>query len=481
MLTKLFQWLGLGVQAQNFNKKNGVRQKKKDKHPHLHRVVVPRAHHSVSRKNINHLALKVLYRLEQSGFEAYLVGGGVRDLLLGHHPKDFDVVTNATPEQVYRLFRNSRLIGRRFKLVHVFFGSYIVEVATFRAAQMDVGIPMPHSSIQHSAHGMIVRDNVYGSLEEDVWRRDFTVNALYYAISDFSIIDYVNGLQDLKDKCLRMIGDASVRYREDPVRMLRAIRFAAKLDFTIHPGTATPIAELADLLHNVAPARLFEECLKLFFTGNAVQSFLLLRQYQLLSALFPALESALQDENQGVSIHAFITHALQKTDERIAMDKPVAIPFLMATLLWPNVEVEAKKVMHQPNMRLHEAYLEAMDTVFQAEQKRVAIPKRIMQMTKDLWLMHLRLNKQNGKRSSTLFSQPGFRGAYDFLMLRLEAGDPSISVMAHWWTDYIKADETVRLEMQTKAEGELHKQKRKEKSRKFYQRKNFKQDDKIPK
>lgn len=446
MLTQLWQWLGF------------AKMPKKTKE----RIVVPRAQHNISRKEINQAALKVLYRLQEAGFEAYLVGGGVRDLLLGQHPKDFDIATNATPEQVYRLFRNSRMIGRRFKLVHVFFGSYIVEVATFRAPQLKTDRKTAHSKIQHSQHGMIVRDNLYGSLEEDVLRRDFTVNALYYTVSNFSVIDYVGGLKDLEARSLRMIGDARLRYREDPVRMLRAIRFAAKLDFTIHPETAKPILELAELVRNVAAARLFEECIKLFFTGYAVKSFLLLKEFGLLRVLFPILDDELKSKNHFAE--TFIVHALEKTDVRIQTDQPVAIPFLLATLLWPAVCAKHKALVSEGDTKIS-AFLEAINWTLKAQQQWVAIPKRLTQMTQELWRMQMHLSKQQGQRAQQLFLNPRFRAAYDFLMLRAEAGDAEVAVMAAWWSTYIASNEETRLKMATEGHIEFQKRKQKEKRR----------------
>lgn len=444
MLTKLLRWLGFGQETKSESK--GKNKSRRTSKSGLHRVLVSRSQHSISRQDINPSALKVLYRLENHGFEAYLVGGGVRDLLLGLHPKDFDIVTNATPEQIYRLFKNSRLIGRRFKLVHVFFGSYIVEVATFRASGLTRDGYVPQSKIRQAAHGMLLRDNLYGSLEEDVWRRDFTVNALYYAISDFSIIDYVNGLQDLKNKCLRMMGDVHLRYREDPVRMLRAIRFAAKLDFHIHPDTANPIIELADLVRHVSPIRLFEECLKLFITGHAEQSFLLLQQYRLLPILFPMLDAALQHQENGVFAQAFIQRALRQTDERIHAELPVSVAFLMAILFWPIVQEKAKPFLAESTVKPFTAYLNAVDLALKAQLQWITIPKRILQMTRDLWLLHLRLAK-SGQKATTWFKHAHFRAAYDFLILRAEAGDASVASMAAWWTAYVGANEAKRLKL----------------------------------
>src|SRR5687768_16587994 len=281
-------------------------------------VIVPRSEHNVSRANISPNALKVLYRLRSAGFEAFLVGGGVRDLLLGRHPKDFDVVTNADPDQIQDVFRNCRLIGRRFRLAHVRFGRDIVEVATFRATGADPA----DDERAHSDSGRILRDNVYGTIGEDVWRRDFTVNALYYNITDFSIWDYVDGVRDVQARTLRLIGDPEKRYREDPVRMLRAIRFAAKLDFTLAPETAAPIGSLGKLLNDVPPARLFDELLKLFQSGHAVRSFELLVEHDLLRYLFRDT-SALLETGDREKIIAFIRRGLFNTDERVRDDKPV--------------------------------------------------------------------------------------------------------------------------------------------------------------
>jgi len=306
-------------------------------------AIIPRSEHRVSRSNISKHALKVLYQLKDAGFQAYLVGGGVRDVLLDRHPKDFDVATDAKPEQVQKIFRNCRLIGRRFRLAHIHFGSHIVEVATFRASAPSQTIN-PH--LVHSEGGMILRDNVYGTLEEDVLRRDFTVNALYYNIADFSVLDYVGGLKDLKEKTLRMIGDASQRYREDPVRMLRAIRFAAKLGFHIHPESEAPIFELAPLVKQVPSARLFDEYMKLFLSGYAKPSFDLLRHYQLFSVLFPESERCINSK-QGEAVLAFISGALKDTDKRVAEDKPVALPFLLAAFLWQPLQEKTISLMEE--------------------------------------------------------------------------------------------------------------------------------------
>ncbi|NNC54193.1 MAG: polynucleotide adenylyltransferase PcnB, partial [Pseudomonadales bacterium] len=293
-------------------------------------TIIERDAHSISRKNISNNALRVLYDLNKAGYESYLVGGCIRDLLLDGHPKDFDVATDATPEQVHRLFRRSRIVGRRFKIVHVRFGREVIEVTTFRAAHQasDTGT---HG--EQNAHGMLLRDNVFGSLREDALRRDFTVNALYYTVDGFRLLDYTGGLQDLDNRLLRIIGDAEQRYREDPVRMLRVVRFAAKLGFAIEDSTAAPLARLAEHLGQVAAARLFDEMIKLFLNGKALRAFELLLQYQLFAPLFPATAQCLaQGDKTG---EALIRAALHNTDQRIADDKPVTPAFLYASLLWP--------------------------------------------------------------------------------------------------------------------------------------------------
>ena len=300
--------------------------------------IIARSGHTISRANISESALKVLYRLKSSGFEAFLVGGGVRDLLLGREPKDFDIATDAHPEKVAGLFRNSRIIGRRFKLVHVRFGREIIEVATFRSEHEEGDF-----NENHAADGMIISDNVYGTLEQDAWRRDFTVNSLYYNINDFSVVDYTTGMADLESGVLRVIGDAEQRYIEDPVRMLRAIRFAAKLGFRIHVDSEQPLTELGERLESVPPARLFDEILKLFLSGNAVGTYELLRHYNLFRYLFPMTDACLEEEENSFP-HTMVLRGLENTDARIAVDKPVTPAFLFAVLLWEPVHSRAKRL-----------------------------------------------------------------------------------------------------------------------------------------
>jgi poly(A) polymerase len=415
-------------------------------------LVIPRAEHSISRSAISPNALKVLYRLKEAGFQAFLVGGAVRDLLLGITPKDFDVATNALPEEVRRLFRNCRLIGRRFRLAHVHFGQEIIEVATFRAAAAPeredaeepdaegdsetAGVaPAAADDSEHRAFdmsGRILRDNIYGTIEEDVWRRDFAANGLYYNIDDFSIWDFVDGVSDVKARRLKLIGDPETRYREDPVRMLRAVRFAAKLDFSIEDRTEQPIRRLAHLLDGVPPARLFDECLKLFLSGFGTKSFSLLQQYGLFDHLFPMSAAAMQLPPYAYS-REMLELGLANTDARIAADKPVTPTYLFAVLLWGAVLRELNEQQAGPAPDLTQL-MRACDTVLRAQQSRVAIPRRFGVPMRELLMLQPRFNRRSGVKSLSLLQHPRFRAAYDFLLLRAQVGvaDPEL---AQWWTD----------------------------------------------
>ncbi|MFB3100627.1 MAG: polynucleotide adenylyltransferase PcnB, partial [Gammaproteobacteria bacterium] len=334
--------------------------------------IIPRSEHGVSRSDISENALKVLYRLKNSGYQAYLVGGGVRDILIGLKPKDFDVATDAHPEQVRELFRNCRLIGRRFRLAHVHFGREIIEVSTFRASHNDAV-----NGEGHEEDGRIIRDNVYGKLDDDVWRRDFTVNALYYNIEDYSIVDYIGGLEDVQNKQLRLIGIPEDRYREDPVRMLRAIRFAIKLDFSIHPVSEQPIRKLAPLLEEIPEARLFEEFLKLFMSGQSEKTYHQLREYGLFAFLFPQTEEFL---NRGDEfIHKLLSSAFRNTDTRLAEDKPVTPAFLLAALLWIPVRDLAND--HESNgLSEMDAIHLASDAVISHQIRSTSMPRRFTHM-----------------------------------------------------------------------------------------------------
>ena len=387
--------------------------------------VIPREQHAITRRNISQAALRVLYRLRDAGFEAYLVGGAVRDLLLGGHPKDFDVATNATPEEVRGLFRNSRLIGRRFRLAHVVFGSETIEVATFRGSEDD------GSGDRHVVEGRLVRDNVYGTIEQDALRRDFRVNALYYDIADFSVRDYVGGMEDLERRVLHLIGDPEQRYREDPVRMLRAVRLAAKLGFTIDPAAAAPFAALGDLLGSAAPARLFDECLKLFLAGHAAASFVELERSGLLRHLFPATADALAHPGRGAGLRALILRGLENTDRRLAEDKSVTPAFLFALLLWAPVQARAEQTI-AAGSDSSAAWLRAMQQVIAAQTDHVAIPRRFTIAMEDVWTLQPRFEQRVKKRVHRLLAHPRFRAAFDFLVLRGEV-DPAARELAGWW------------------------------------------------
>lgn len=386
-------------------------------------TVIPRDAHNVSRRDISPNALRVLYRLREAGFGAYLVGGAVRDLLIGGHPKDFDVATDATPEQVRALFRNCRLIGRRFRLAHVVFGREIVEVATFRAN-------VESTDIEAHEVEAIVRDNVYGTIEEDAVRRDFTANALYYSIEDFSIRDYVGGFADVQARVMRLIGDPERRYREDPVRMLRAVRLAAKLGFDIEPATAEPIPRLAPLLREAAPARLFEECLKLFLSGHAVASFLGLERYQLLDVLLPEAAAALRSNRSG-ALRRMVLKGLADTDARIAADEPASPAFLFALLLWP-AYCRALARLQADGVQLADAQQRAADRVTLHQMDIVALPRRFSLPMQEIWLLQPRFAQRQRRRVFRLLSHPRFRAAFDFLVLRLAASDEHASDVEFW-------------------------------------------------
>jgi len=449
--------------------------------PPTSHVVIPRAEHSISRADISSNALKVLYRLNEAGYQAFLVGGAVRDLLLGIRPKDFDVATDALPEEVKRLFRNCRLIGRRFRLAHVHFGSEIIEVATFRAAaaperedaeidgdveaegeggsdvdggsaeggsgaeeelEFPADVDSEHRAIDKT--GRILRDNIYGSIEEDVWRRDFTANGLYYNVEDFSVWDFVGGVDDVRGRRLSLIGDPDARYREDPVRMLRAVRFAAKLGFSIEARTEEPIRRLAYLLDGVPPARLFDESLKLFLSGFGAASYRLLRQYGLFQHLFPrsAAAFALQPYSYAEDM---LLIGLENTDARIAEDKPVTPTFLFALLLFGAVLREMNEQQAGPAPDTTHL-MQACDTVLKAQQSRVAIPRRFAVPMRELLMLQPRFNRRSGVKSLAIMQHPRFRAAYDFLLVRAKAGvaDPEL---ANWWTEIqlLPQEERVKL------------------------------------
>jgi poly(A) polymerase len=449
--------------------------------------IIPRAEHPISRQNISPNALRVLYRLREAGYEAYLVGGCLRDLMLGAVPKDFDVATNARPEEVKRCFRNCRLIGRRFRLAHVFFGHEIIEVATFRAASaplpgeeteddpdilLEVGASedTPETEAEEDAarerdaqeeaarerdaqeagervfdeQGRILRDNTYGTIEEDVWRRDFACNALYYSIEDFSLRDYVGAVEDIKARRLRLIGDPVQRYREDPVRMLRAARFEAKLGFTLDPATEAPIADLRHLLMEVPAARLFDETLKLFLTGHGVRSLEVLRRRGLLGVLYPEVESCLT-ANPGGPVEQLLVTGLENTDERVKAGKSVTPTFLFTLLLYGPI---AARIERQPPEKWGDVATlhDACDAAVREAQKRVTIPRRFSLGVRDMFALQPQLERPRSRRVLRLIEQPRFRAAYDLLLLRARVG-MAPQELVDWWSALQTADADGRMQM----------------------------------
>jgi len=407
-------------------------------------TILTRDSHNVSRKSISKNALKVLYRLNDAGYQAYLVGGGVRDILLGLQPKDFDIATDATPEEVYKLFRNCRLIGRRFRLAHILYGREVIEVATFRAGHDESASPNKKAKndlARTSDHGMLVRDNVYGSMSDDAFRRDFTVNALYYTVKDFSVVDYTQGLQDLSEKKLRLIGDPDARYTEDPVRILRAIRLACKLNLTIEKKTAAPIKSLAPLLEHVSSARLWDESNKMLLAGHAESTWNSLCENQVAQYLFPQTISSLNNANDpqtNQDFLTFITAALKNTDKRIANQQPVTPAFLFAVFLWLPQQQLAEKLKAK-GVPPYEANQKAASKVMTIQCESIGIPKRFSMVAKEMWALQHRLSNLRKKSVDSLIAHQRFRAAYDFLCLRA-GNDESLNQLANWWTEYQEVD-----------------------------------------
>ena len=438
--------------------------------------IIPHREHGISRDAISYGSRKTCEVLQQAGHEAYLVGGAVRDLLLGTQPEDFDVATSALPEEVHRLFRRSRLIGRRFRLAHVMYGSETMEVSTFRAANLagsdePEGEPGPdarelgrsgRSGRSHEPagaidlhgrprshepasavdqHGRVVRDNVYGTREQDAARRDFTVNALYYDPSNETILDFHRGMRDLKKKTVRMIGDPRTRHREDPVRMLRAVRLAAKYGFTIDPRTRAPIRELAPLLENVPPARLFDEMAKILMSGHALAGVHRLRIEGLHHGVLPMLDVILEQPLG----ERFVNLALEQTDERVSAGKRVSPAFLFASLLWHEVLASARKA-EQAGIRPIPALHESMDQVLDKQTDKLAIPRRFTSMMKEIWLLQPRLEQRSGKRPFALLEQERFRAGFDFLGLRAASGEIQQELF-DWWEKFQHAAPDARAAM----------------------------------
>ena len=409
-------------------------------------ALIALAQHGIARHRIHPAAGKVCDILQGAGYKAYVVGGAVRDLIAGIEPKDYDVATSATPEQVRELFRRSRIIGRRFRIVHVMMGSETLEVSTFRAAQ--------DGTAETDEHGRVLRDNVFGSQEEDAARRDFTVNALYYDPSNETVIDYHHGVADLKQKTLRMIGNPAQRYREDPVRMLRAVRLAAKLGLVIDPQARAPIREMASLLENVPAARLFDEMLKLLLSGHAVKCITQLREEGLHHGLLPLLDVILEQPLG----QRFVMLSLEKTDQRVREDKTVSPGFLFATLLWHEV-LGAWEKRKAAGEIAQNALFATMDDVLDAQADKLAITRRIAGDIKDIWALQPRFEQRTGKRPLRVIEQPRFRAGYDFLRLRAESGEIEAEE-ADWWERFANVDHDERQAMLVPEKGPARKRRR---------------------
>jgi poly(A) polymerase len=418
--------------------------------------VFQRQEHGISRKDISENALKVLYRLNKGGYDAYLVGGGVRDLLLHKQPKDFDIATNATPEEIKSLFRNCRLIGRRFRLAHILFGRDVIEVATFRGHHSDAPVKVEikdkadakgkQQISSKSQEGMLLRDNVYGTIDEDAERRDFTINAMYYSAKDFTVTDYANGVEDLNNRIVRLMGDPETRYREDPVRMLRAVRFAAKLDMTIEEKTAAPIEELAPLLRDIPSARLFEESLKLLQAGQGLATYKLLRQYNLFQQLFPILADHFTEDHSSQT-EQMIEHILAATDKRIAEDKRVNPAFIYAAMLWYPLTTRAEEISFASGLAFYDAFMVAANDILDEQVRSIAIPRRHTTTVRDIWQQQIRFSRRSGKRAFKMMEHPKFRAAYDFMEMRSHFEGDDIVELTSWWNEFQNADRPLRGKM----------------------------------
>jgi poly(A) polymerase len=394
---------------------------------------IPASRHGIRRERVSPGARRVCETLQKGGFRAYVVGGAVRDLIAGIEPKDFDVATDATPEQVRGLFRRSRVIGRRFQIVHVMQGAETIEVSTFRAAHDEDTLK--------DEHGRVLRDNVWGTMEEDAARRDFTINALYYDPGSGVVLDYHRGVDDLEKKTMRMIGDPRTRYREDPVRMLRAVRLAAKLGLRLDPKLQAPIRDMADLIDNVPAARVFDEMLKLLFSGHAVDCVRRLREEGLHHGLLPLLDVILEQPLG----EKFVMLSLANTDERVRAGKAVSPGFLFATLLWHEVLAnwEARKKAGELPMP---ALYAAMDEVLDQQAEKLAVTRRIVGDIKEIWALQPRFDKRAGRAPLRLLSQPRFRAAWDFLVLRGQSGEIDAELV-DWWREFQDASDARREEM----------------------------------
>lgn len=401
----------------------------------IYRDAIAKEYHGIEHRDLSPGSLRVIEDLQRAGFEAYLVGGGIRDLLLGKHPKDFDVATSAKPHEIQRVFRKSRLIGRRFQIVHVRMGAEIIEVTTFRGSA-------ENSTLQQAnASGMLVRDNVFGSVEDDAVRRDFTMNALYYNPKTHEVLDFVGGYDDLEDQIIRIIGDAETRYREDPVRMLRAVRFVGKLGLQLSEETAEPICRLAPLLRDVSASRLFDEVLKLLQAGHGLATFKQLVRYDLVRPLFPQTDAILK-EGDDPHYQALIDAALTNTDGRLAEGKSVTPAFLYAALYWPQVHRRWQELEAEGHGRSNGLMIAGSETL-DFNQQFVAVPKRFTMTVRDIWELQTKLEKRHGRRPDSTLEHPRFRAGYDFLLLRERSGEVAPG-LGEWWTQYQIADESQR-------------------------------------
>ena len=405
----------------------------------------------IDRQAISNNALKVVGDLQKAGYQAYLVGGCARDLILGMKPKDFDVATDATPEQIKATFRNSRIIGRRFKIVHVRFGYEVIEVATFRASANDRDSVDSHEMTEGD-QGQLLRDNVYGTLEEDVVRRDFRVNALYYDPIHDEILDFIGGMEDIKQRKLISIGEPELRFREDPVRMLRVVRFAAKLNFTMEPAALKMIEEEGKLLQHVSSARLFEEVLKLFHGGAAYDTYKMLRKFGLFKYLFPFTDHCVLEDVEGMP-----ERALQNTDKRVRQGKPVIPAFLFACMMWDPVKADAEVLMLDGTPE-SQAWRIAMNDGLRDQNQYVAVPRRLAEIILDIWNIHFRLIKRNPRMVKASLSNRRFRAAYDFLLLRSTLHEVDQEI-ADWWTKIQEVDPAEMEEMITEL-GQSYKNER---------------------
>jgi poly(A) polymerase len=426
------------------------------------RVEVPKSEHGIDPTLVDERAIKVVTTLTEGGFEAYIVGGAVRDLLVGLRPKDFDVATNATPEQVKALFRRAFIIGRRFRIVHVVFGrgrqdrglSEVIEVSTFRAlldataAEQVAGNEKTSKSDLAGktsvvdASGRVLRDNVWGPQIEDAARRDFTVNAMYYDPVREIVVDYHGGIKDAKKKLLRMIGDPAARYREDPVRIIRVVRFAAKLGFEIEPKTRAPIKEMAGLLDNVPQSRTFDEMIKLLQTGHALASIEQLRKQGLHRGVFPVLDVALDEAHRHDGREKFVQLALADTDRRVGEGKPVAPSFMLACMLWHDV-LDGWQKLKKGGEPAFPALQQAIDAAFDARIGDISGRGKLAADMREIWMMQPRFERRSGSGPTTLVEQPRFRAGFDFLRLRADAGEIDAE-LAEWWEDFSLADEAER-------------------------------------